>query len=312
MSSRDLAAIMRVASRQEGVVSRRQALRAGVTDRRLAALRAAGALESDVPGVVRVPGAWSWRQPLWVARLVVGPSLRVSHGSAARIFELEGFERSAAAVTIPHGRRIRLPATEVHRSTDIDGERCILRDGLAVTNPTRTLVDLGGTVSEAQLEVAVDDALRRGLTSDDRLWEAIERLGRPGRSGVPQLRSLLVARGDRDGTPETGFETHLLRALRAGGLPAPTVQYEIREPDGTLVMRVDAAYVPEKIGIEADSKRWHATDARFEDDREKRASAAALGWTIIPVTYRQVTTRPEWVAGAVDGALGAVARRSVA
>ncbi|WP_229022812.1 hypothetical protein [Actinomarinicola tropica] len=75
-------------------------------------------------------------------------------------------------------------------------------------------------------------------------------------------------------------------------------------------MRVDAAYVEEKIGIEADSKRWHATDVRFEDDREKRARAAALGWTILAVTYRQVTTRPAWVGRTVAAARDAARRAS--
>jgi hypothetical protein len=312
MSTHDMARLVALAAEQEGVVARSQALDAGVTDRRLALLRSAGALESVGSGLLRIPGREGWLQDQWVAHLAAGDGVRASHGAAARLLEIEGFDSWPPEVTIPHRQRVRLPGVVVHRSTDLAGERRVRRHGLWATNATRTLIDLGAVVSEAQLEVALDDALRRGLTTYDRLWTAIARLGRPGRSGVPQLRDLLVSRGDVDGLTETGFETLLLRALREHGLPRPTTQFELFDDDGVFVMRFDAAYVPEKVGVEADSKRWHGTDSRFESDREQRARAGALGWTVVPVTHRQVTTRPTWVGETVGRTLVIAMRRSAA
>jgi hypothetical protein len=75
-------------------------------------------------------------------------------------------------------------------------------------------------------------------------------------------------------------------------------------------MRFDAAYVNEKVAIEADSKRWHGTASRFESDREQRAVAAALGWSVVPITWRQVTMRPAWV-GETVGRTYRVAERRV-
>lgn len=77
-------------------------------------------------------------------------------------------------------------------------------------------------------------------------------------------------------------------------------------------MRFDAAYVPEKVGVEADSKRGHGTDSRFESDREQRAVAAALGWSVVPITWRQVTTQAAWVGETVGRAVVVAGRRAAA
>lgn len=312
MSANDIARLLTMAAGQHGVLTRRQALGAGVTDRQLERMRGTGVMEALRPGILRVPGYEGWIQDQQVAHLVSGEGVRATHRAAGRLLELEGFESTPVEVTIPHAQRVDLPAVVVHRSTDLAGDRRVRRRGLWVTNATRTLVDLGAVVPEAQLEVALDDALRRGLTTYDRLWTAIARLGRPGRSGVPQLRDLLLSRGDVAGLTDTGFETLVLRALREHGLPRPTTQYELFDDDGEFVMRFDAAYVPHKVGIEADSKRWHGTDSRFESDREQRAVAAALGWSVIPVTWRQVTTRSGWVGETVGRTLAVAARRVAA
>lgn len=312
MSTHDLARLISLAAGQQGLFTRPQALRAGVTDRRLERLRAAGVVESLGSGVLRVPGREGWLQDQWAAHLAAGAGVRGSHRAAARLLELEGFDAAPPEVTVPHRQRVRVSGVVLHRSTDLAGERRVRRQGLWVTSATRTLVDVGSVVPEAQLEVALDDALRRGLTTYDRLWTAIARLGRPGRTGVPQLRDLLVSRGDVAGLTETGFETLLLRALRAHGLPRPTTQHELVDDDGRFVMRFDAAYVSEKVGVEADSKRWHGTDSRFESDREQRARAAALGWTVVPVTWLQVTTRATWVGETVGPTLAIASQRSAA
>lgn len=291
---------------QHGVASRSQLRAHGASDAQLKRLTAAGVLEVADRGVLRHRAALpTWEQELTVAVLRAGEPALVSHRAAARLWQFEGLEDAPVELTLPHGRRVRGLDAILHHSTDLVTVRAAWRLGFRVTSAEQTLLDLGAVVDEPQLEVALDDAVRRGLTTVTRLERAVEASARPGRSGVPQLRRLLVARDGAVGVVETGFETLLLRALRGAGLPRPTTQHEIREVDGTLVMRVDAAYVEQKIGIEADSKRWHATDARFEDDREKRARAAALGWTIIAVTYRQVRSRPGWVGGTVSRALDA-------
>lgn len=309
MATSAWAAVVRLAVRQDHVVTVAQARAIGVSPDQVKRMVQGGLLQRPERGILRISGApVTWRQRARIAQLRAGDGAVLAGRSAAMLHVLDGIQHPGIDLLVPDGHRSRPRRGGVAQSLDLAPAHTTVIDRLVVTNPTRTLVDLGASVPESQLEVALDDALRRGLTTEDRLWDAVEALGRPGRSGVPQLRRLLVARGGVTGLTETGFETLLLRALRDADLPRPATQHEIREPDGTLVMRVDAAYVEAKIGIEADSKRWHATDARFEDDREKRARAAALGWTILAVTYRQVTTRPAWVGRTVAQTLDAARR----
>jgi len=302
---------LRMALPRDGVATVQQATESGLTVAQIKHLVRSGILDRPERGVVRVVGVPStWMQGQRIAALRAGSDAATSHRSAARLLQLDGSEWPQIELTGPLGHRRRPRRGRLYESTDLERRDLVSRHGLWVTNATRTLVDLGAVVSEAQLEMALDDALRRGLTTHDRLWTAIARLGRPGRSGVPQLRDLLVGRGDVEGLTDTGFETLLLRALRHHGLPRPTTQHELFDDDGEFVMRFDAAYLVEKVGVEADSKRWHGTDSRFESDREQRAVATALGWSVIPVTWRQVTTRPAWVGETVARTLVVAARRA--
>lgn len=54
---------------------------------------------------------------------------------------------------------------------------------LKVTNATRTLIDLGSVVGEETLEIVLDHALQRGMTSVERLERRLSQLGVPGRWG---------------------------------------------------------------------------------------------------------------------------------
>ncbi|MBK5223020.1 MAG: hypothetical protein JJE52_09115 [Acidimicrobiia bacterium] len=269
----------------------------------LGRMRSAGVLARPFAGVFTVPGSGGWLQEQWAAHLASGAGVRATHRAAARLLEVEGFDDARVEVTVPHVCRIHVPGVIVHRSTDLAGERRVRRHGLWVTNGTRMLVDLGSVASAAQLEVALDDALRRELTTPDLLLQAIARLGRPGRMGVPALRALLEERGEVDSLTDTGFETLLLRILRQHGLPRPTTQHVLHDDSGAFVMRFDAAYVAEKVGIEADSERWHMNRERFVDDRTKRARAAALGWQVLAFTHGHVTRDGAFVADTVGQTL---------
>lgn len=102
-------AIARLARRQYGLVSRRQALASGASrslvQRRLAAAR----WEQVFTGVYRLAGiAPSWRQNLLAACLAVGGDTSSSHRSAARLWRLAGFEEQVLQVSVQNARQPRL------------------------------------------------------------------------------------------------------------------------------------------------------------------------------------------------------------
>jgi len=122
---------------------------------------------------------------------------------------------------------------------------------------------------------------------------------RPRQRGRPALLELLdlVEAGCH-----SELEIRLLReVVRRFGLPAPALQYEVRLPSG--VRRFDAAFVPQKVGLEADSVEWHFSAAARQADLRRDIELAAEGWLTLRVTNERMRDEPEWVARNVAAAL---------
>jgi very-short-patch-repair endonuclease len=258
-------------------------------------------LVSVQPGVFRMAGApETWHQSLLAAALAADAV--VSHRSAA---ELWGLTRPAGYVEVsvvpPSQPRLRPPAI-AHRILDLPAEEPIERQGLRITDPVRTVIDLGLVLPHW----SVGDALSRGLST--RLLSLADvrqlrnALGRKGRNGVGVVRELLEARAAISGTEESLLEKRLLDLLRQADLPAPTLQHEVWAA-GRFVARVDAAYVDRQVAIEVDGYEHHTTPGAFQRDRTRQNRLVALGWTVLRFTWEDVTKRPTTVAEAIRQAI---------
>jgi very-short-patch-repair endonuclease len=155
-------------------------------------------------------------------------------------------------------------------------------DGIPVTTPARTLFDLGGCYGTGMVELALENALRRGLVTLPELEATIRRLSRRGRPGGPILRQLVEARTGRRRATESEMETRLLRAIRAAGLPEPVVQYEVWA-GGQFIGRVDFAYPDALVAIEYDSDEHHSGRRARRRDRARRHELIAAGWLPIDI-----------------------------
>ncbi len=300
MSTHPLARLQSLAATQYGLVSLAQAERSGVSPSQIKRLVAAGLLDRPYRGVLRlVAVSETWEQAVSAALLAGGDESVASHRAAARLHRLEGSESWPVEIVVPRGGRPRGLDVRVRESTDLEEGDITRRQGLRVTTPTRTLVDLGASVGPTAVEVALDDALRRRLTTPAMLRETIERVEGRGRAGPRVIRDLLDERDELAGLTDTGFETRLRRLLRRAGLPQPVAQVVVRDELGRFVMRLDFAYPEVRVGIEADSERWHTGMQRFHADRTKRATAESLGWTILAFTHRHVVREPTFVADTV-------------
>src|SRR5687767_9753169 len=131
----------RVAGAQHGLVTSAQAIKAlgpGRKDRWVKQRR----LVSIQPGVLRVSGApQTWHQAVLAAALAADAI--VSHRSAA---ELWGLIQPAGYVDVsvrPDRKPTLRPPAILHRIADLHPELAAEREGLKVTDPVRTVVDLG-------------------------------------------------------------------------------------------------------------------------------------------------------------------------
>jgi very-short-patch-repair endonuclease len=82
---------------------------------------------------------------------------------------------------------------------------------------------------------------------------------------------------------ESVLETKVARLLRASGLPAPVRQYEVTMFGRRY--RLDFAWPEFRIALECDGRAFH----EFQRDRTRWRQLGAAGWTVLPVTWSDVT-----------------------
>lgn len=207
-----LARIGHLAEDQWGLVTRRQAGRAGLSPATLQRLTSNGAvLERVGHGVYRMAGApMPDHLPLRVAWLQLAPDVPawertpeqgvVSHRSAASLYGLGHLPADRHEFTVPTRRQSRRPEVRIHHR-DLDSGGWITLRGLPVTRPSRIASDLlyDREDPEAVAHV-VADALRGVYdypgTFAGALAPHAARFGLRRGDGVALLRWLLDLVGD--------------------------------------------------------------------------------------------------------------------
>lgn len=121
-----------------------------------------------------------------------------SHESAARLHGIQGLDGARVTVSVPVRRSNRFKDVIVHQLTDLSPGDTTRSQGLPLTNPTRTLVDLAASLRPGLLASCLDQALRMRLTTYEKTADFLERLARKGKPGVTNLRGVLESRLGRD------------------------------------------------------------------------------------------------------------------
>ena len=295
-----LARCAEVAAGQLGLISRDQALAAGLTPAGIQHRLTSGEWLRRRPRVYAYAAAEGcWKQDLLAVCLWLGPGAAASHRAAAALWQLHP-EVQPVEVTID--RRVR-PAegVAIHFTRKwIPADRTRLA-GIPVTTPTRTLIDLGATCGPDEVEIALDAALRRRLTTLRSLTWHHSRIRARGRNGAGVMTDLLRRRSSSAPT-ESEFETRLLQLLRRAQLPLPCPQYVVADGCG-FVARLDFAYPAAKVAVEADGFAFHSLEVDWHRDRSRYNHLAALGWTIVHVTWSNLTRHPDRVVRDVRAVL---------
>jgi hypothetical protein len=272
-----------IAERNYGVFNAEHLDELGVTKDERKHRLATGRWDAVHDSVYRIVGTpLQWHGRLLAATWAGGREARASHGSAGEVWEMPGRSIAAIEITCRRWKRTRQAGLVVHESrmlTELDGT---VRNGIPVTTASRTIFDLAGTVGRRTLDLAIENALRRQLTTLDELADVLDRLGRRGRSGTTALRGALDRRAADDAFTESEAEQLIRRLLTEHGLPEPVPQHEVRDRGGRLVARVDLAYPELKIAIEYDSYEHHVGRDALVRDSARRNAVVALGW--LPIT----------------------------
>jgi very-short-patch-repair endonuclease len=188
----------------------------------------------------------------------------------------------------------------VHRVRRLELSDVTVRDGLPVTTPARTLLDLAQVLGPRPLQRALEEAERLRLVT--RRGLAAELRQAAGRPGVATLASL-VADGSEPALTRSEAEERMLALIRKGGLPTPRVNAK------TAGHEVDFLWPDHGLVLEVDGYAFHSGRAAFERDRLRDADLAAIGLRVVRTSWRQLTREPEAVLVRVAQALAAYTRR---
>ncbi len=150
------------------------------------------------------------------------------------------------------------------------------RDGVALTTPTRTALDLGRIAPLDEAVVAIDRFLRAGLVRLDDLRESAASMPGPG---CRQIRRAVAL---ADGLAESPPETRLRLALGRSSLPAPVAQFVVGDADGRIA-RVDFAWPEHRVALEYEGA-WHGEGHQVGKDRKRLNRLSAAGWLVVFVT----------------------------
>ena len=286
----DVSSLMELAETMHGVFTAAHARGAGMSMRQIDHRLRTGAWVSIFESCYRVAGApLTWEGRLLAACWAGGFRAVASHRSAAALWELPGGRQTPSEITCPRWRRARHASVIVHETNALEDTDRTFVEGIPVTSVERTLLDLAAVTRDATVEMALDSAERRGLTTPRHVRALVVRLSRPGRRGVRRLRRILDLRAPEDGPTETEAEALLLRVLRRHGFPRPAVQFVVRDGQ-RFVGRVDAAYAEERIAIEYESYEWHTGRIAVERDNARRNALQAVEWAYIGATWRDIRT----------------------
>jgi very-short-patch-repair endonuclease len=232
-------------------------------------------------------------QEVSAAVLSVNDAAAVSHQTAAVLWEMTDRRPERIDVVTARWDRVRRPGIAVHESRDLLPQDRVVLDGVAVTSPERTIVDLGAEAPFWLVESCLDTALRAKLFGAQDVRRLIARVARRGRRGVGKIRPLIEERLRWEGLTESELEDKFRRLVHLSGLPQPVAQFRVRDARGRFVCRADFAYPDRHLLIELDSEAFHMDRNTFQRDRDKQNRALALGWTTLRFTWSDLTKRPD-------------------
>ncbi len=216
------------------------------------------------------------------AALACGESAVLSHRSAARLWGMLpalGQAGRPIDISLPSqsGRKPR-KGIRIHRRASLAAQMTTKRREIPVTNPARTIADMQPLASPAEFRRMVRQAEVQGL-----------------RTGLEPRRK----------RTRSELEDIFLGLCRKYRLPMPEVNVKVAERE------VDFVWPKLRFAVETDSYGFHRGQYVFEDDHDRDLALRLAGLDVARLTYRQLTTKPDYCMGIVEKELEeAIARTS--
>lgn len=247
-----------------------QAREAGVSPRHLRSMVEEGFVRRIIRGVyapAQAPDSILFRAQ--ALGLVVPECAVVTDRTAAWLHGVSILERGAHLEAPPISVCERVDSRV--RRAGVDGRRRQLLDrdvmelqGIRVTTPMRTGLDLGRRLWRFDALAAIDGVLHIGVDHDELLEESLRFRGH---RGMRQLRWLAPL---GDGRSESPGESALRLHWYDAGLPKPDLQHRLQDDTGREIYRLDVPLPEVRYAAEYDGEEFHSADEDVEHDGFRR------------------------------------------
>lgn len=282
-----------VSDRQEGVLTREQALRAGLSRRLIEGRLGSGRWQRLHKGVFATfSGPVPRAALLWGAVLRAGDDAVLSHYTAAEVWNLTDDSSSSIHVSVPRqAGSLAIPGLVLHYSSRLPGARHPARLP-PQTTLEETVLDLADVSRTAEDAVAwAIKACQRRLSTPDRITAVLA-----SRNRARWRRDLTDAVAEVRTGVHSPLELRYLRDVeRRHGLPRGDRQ-AVTTRNGTR-QYADVRYTAYGVVVELDGVMTHPAEARGHDSRRDNANTLdgfqtlRYGW--VPVAYHACTVARE-------------------
>ena len=289
---RRLNAMLIGANQTDGIVRSIDAEQHGFDRSAIARLVDAEFLERVVPHHVRARHLpWTLAARHRQAVLRGGPSAALAARSALAAHGL-WTSPPRIEIVVPRGVKGTPGAHRRIQSTDlIPSDVGVLR-GMALTTPTRSLIDAARDLNLEQTVRVISNGVERGTLDVSKIGMRLAELAVRGRPGIRTTRRALTYFDDRP--LATTFEQDLEAIIDRGGFVAPVRQFRVRT--GAHTYYLDHAWPDAGCWSECDSMLAHGSADALQRDLERQNRIIAhTGFQPLRFTYWDVHRRPGYV-----------------
>jgi hypothetical protein len=224
------------------------------------------------------------------AVLAAGPGSVLSHWSAAALWGIRPDAGLLVDVTTRRPLRSRR-GLRIHRSI-LPKDEVTAQDGIPVTTPPRTILDLAAVANRRTVERVIEQA--RVLELWDRLSLPDLLARHPRRRGTSVVRQILADESLGSTVTVNDLEEDFLALVDRAGLPRPQMNMSFHMGDRHI--DPDAIWRKQRLIVELDGRATHGTPKAFESDRARDRALQVAGWRVVRITWRQLYKEPEQLA----------------
>jgi hypothetical protein len=261
--------------------SRQQALAAGITD---SALRSSAYRTIHTGIYVAASAELTALDRARAATMPFGERAIASHATAARAWGLPIPTLPDEHVTVldRKARRsragIRCHYAPRHHIRTVEGVR--------LSSPEQTLVDLASLLPLVELVVVGDHLVRTGLATPRRLRDFCAASTQPGASAARAAVRYVRERVD------SPMESRLRMLIVLAGLPEPRVNLLVGDDDGVVKRKYDLCWPEIKLIVEYDGRQHVERIEQWESDVARREAIDDSGWRIIVILAADIYKTP--------------------